>query len=159
MTTRLDTGGVSIRVPRGWDARLRERPLSTASTSRAALASPAVSLHAGSLALPPTMGDYGSGAVERMTTGDILLCLLEHDPADAEAPLFRREGIPRVQAQDFSADAMQRVIPGMAGAQWFFRVGPRAFCLYGVLGSHRARGSLAPTLASVIDTLSIDPVV
>ena len=90
-----------------------------------------------------------------MTASDVLLCLLEHDPTDADAALFRREGIPAVRPSDFKPDAMQRVIPGMAGAQWFFRAGARPFCLYAVLGSHRARPSLAPRLAAVVRTLAI----
>ena len=112
-------------------------------------------LHAGSFALPGQLGEYGSGAVERMTAADVLLCLIEHDPADVSRALFRRRRIPDVRPEHFDANAMQRVIPGMSGAQWFFTVAGRSFCLYGVLGSHRARRDLAPRLAAVVRTLEI----
>ncbi|MEQ1786855.1 MAG: hypothetical protein ABL966_07370 [Acidimicrobiales bacterium] len=160
MTRAVEADGVSVDLPAGWEARVRSRPLAPAAASPTVAAAddaPAggVVLHAGSFALPPVMGDYGSGAVEVMTAGDVLLCLLEHDPADAETPLFRREGIPAVRARDFGPSQMQRAIPGMAGAQWFFRVGARSFCLYAVMGSHRARHTLAPRIDSVVRTLAI----
>lgn len=155
----VEADGVSVEVPTGWEARVRSRPPApTAETTAVAAAGDApagVVLHAGSFALPTVMGEYGSGAVEVMTAGDVLLCLLEHDPADATMPLFRRDGIPSVRARDFGPSQMQRAIPGMAGAQWFFRIGARPFCLYAVMGSHRARGALAPQIDAVVRTISI----
>jgi hypothetical protein len=161
MTAVVGAEGVTISVPEGWDARARRTaaaPADGGSSPRSAgtaSGATAVVLHAGSFPLPSPMGDYGSGAVEVMRAADVLLCLLEHDPADVDAALFRREGVPPVHQRDFREDAMQRVIPGMAGAQWFFRTEGRCFCLYGVLGSYRARGTLAPRLAAVVDTLTI----
>lgn len=157
---RVGADGVSVDVPAAWEARVRSRPPAPAATTTAVAAAgdaPAagVVLHVGSFALPTVMGDYGSGAVEVMTAGDVLLCLLEHDPADATTPLFRRDGMPTVRARDFGPSQMQRAIPGMAGAQWFFRIGARPFCLYAVMGSHRARGALAPQIDAVVRTISI----
>jgi hypothetical protein len=156
MSGRVGAGGVTITIPSGWDGRARAARAAARNDARAAHeGGGGVVLHAGSFALPSQVGEYGSGAVERMTSADVLLCLIEHDPADAAQPLFRRQGVPAVRAEHFDANAMQRVIPGMAGAQWFFRVGERAFCLYGVVGSHRTRQDLAPRLARVVRTLEI----
>ena len=47
---------------------------------------------------PPQRGDYGSGAVEVMGGSDILICLLEHEPAAAGDALFARDGFPRLDA-------------------------------------------------------------
>ena len=65
-----------------------------------------------------------------MGGSDILICLLEHEPEAAGTALFRRQGIPRLRADRFSPQSMQRALPGMAGTQHFFQVDGRPFCLY-----------------------------
>ena len=156
MSSSLESGGVRVTVPRGWEGRARAGGADGSTSAQAAGTSDeSVLLHVGSFPLPATMGDYGSGAVERMGADDVLLCLLEHDASDTANALFRRRGVPQVRVQDFGANNLQRVVPGMSGAQWFFSVGDRAFCLYGVLGSHRSRAALAPRFAAVVDTLEI----
>ena len=57
---------------------------------------------------------------------------------------------------DFSPTAMPRAMPGRTGAQWFFSLGGRAFCLYVVLGSHAERADLLPLAGQVVETLKID---
>jgi hypothetical protein len=151
----VGAGGVAIDLPTGWDGRARSSSGAPSSARAAAAPARGVVLHAGSFALPAQVAEYGSGAVERMTASDVLLCLVEHDPDDIDRALFRRRRVPVVRAQDFDPQGMQRAIPGMSGAQWFFRAADRAFCLYAVLGSHRARRDLAPRLAAVVDTLQI----
>jgi len=51
---------------------------------------------------------------------------------------------------------MPRAVPGRTGAQYFFSLGGRAFCLYVVLGSHAERARLAPQANAVVETLKID---
>ena len=153
--------GLSIDVPAGWDARIAGPP--TARTrgfgvtadddpeGRRAL------LHAASFPLPPERGAFGGGAVEQMTAGDLLLCLVEYDASAADTPLFAMRGLPRTFApEDFDPNTMQRAIAGQSGVQRFFTEAGRAFCLYAVLGSHRSRQALVPRLNGVIATIAVD---
>ena len=155
----LAAGGVSIDLPKGWDAQIRsvERPLAPSSTTAARdhTGGPSI-LHAATLPLPAERGDYGSGAVELMGGSDILICLLEHEAAAAGTALFRRQGVPRLDPDRFSPQSMQRAIAGMAGTQHFFQVGGRPFCLYVVVGSWATRGPLVRTADAVVRSLQID---
>ena len=100
-------------------------------------------------------GDYGSGAVERMGGSDVLVCLLEHPPEDANAPLFERVGVPMLSNAQFSPQTMQRAVPGAAGSQHFFQVGGRPFCLYVVIGSFRTRGPLVRAANEVVRSIRV----
>lgn len=157
----LAAGGLSIDLPPGWDGQIRSvepgQEPGTAARSAAsdAAATPSI-LHAATLPLPAERGDYGSGAVELMGGSDILICLLEHEPAAAGTALFRRQGIPRLQASQFSPQSMQRAVAGMAGTQHFFQVGGRPFCLYVVVGSWATRGPLVRTADQVVQTVRLD---
>lgn len=157
----LAGGGVTVDVPNGWDAQIRVTEPSPAARSAMGAASapirPSTVLHAGSFALPPNRGDYGSGAVELMGGSDILVCLLEGDPADVDTPLYRHRGLPAINPADFSPQTMQRAVAGMAGTQHFFTEAGRAFCLYVVVGSHRTRGPLARTADSVVRSIRFAP--
>lgn len=141
----LAVAGLSVELPPGWDGRIQ---LPDATRSGALV-------HAASFPLPAGCGDYGSGAVEVMGGSDVLVCLLEHEREAAAAPLFRREGIPRLRAADFSPRALQRVIPGMAGSQQFFQVAGRPFCLYVVLGSSRVIAPLVKVADRVAQSISV----
>ena len=147
---KLTRQGLEIELPDGWDGRIYRREAEAGvATGRA--------LHAANFALPPNLGDYAVGAIERMTTGDVLVVLIEFDPTSADQGLFRNEGLPEsLAAGDFSPTAMPRAIPGKTAAQWFFSSGGRAFCLYVVLGSHRERAEVLPLVNSVVGTLRID---
>lgn len=155
--TAFSGRGISIDLPSGWDAQLRTAGASaaTAAEARTAAAGVGATLHAASFALPALRGDYGSGAVEQMGGSDILICLLEHEPEAAATTLFRSQGVPRITAAMFSPQSMQRAIAGMAGAQRFFQVNGRAFCLYVVVGSYRTRGPLVRTADQVVRTIDV----
>lgn len=147
---KLTRQGLEIELPDGWDGRIYRREAEAEVTTRRAL-------HAANFALPPNLGDYAVGAIERMTTGDVLVVLIEFDPTSAGQGLFRNEGLPEsLAAADFSPTAMPRAIPGKTAAQWFFSSGGRAFCLYVVLGSHRERADVLPLVNTVVGTLRID---
>ena len=156
----LAARGVTIDLPSGWDGQIRgvEAAPGAASagadTAAASAAGPSI-LHAATFALPAERGDYGSGAVEHMGGSDILLCLLEHEPEAAHTALFRRKGLPRLDAAQFSPQSMQRAIAGMAGTQHFFQVAGRPFCLYVVVGSHATRGPLVRSADAVARTIQI----
>ena len=153
----LSDGGISVELPDGWDGQIRaagQGAARSAGTGDDAAPSARV-LHAASFALPAERGDYGSGAVEQMGGSDVLVCLLEHEPAAAATALFAREGLPRLDASMFSPQSMQRAIAGMAGAQHFFQVGGRPFCLYVVVGSWRTRGPLVRIADRVASSIRI----
>jgi hypothetical protein len=147
---KLTRQGLEIELPDGWDGRIYRRQADAGDVARRAL-------HAANFALPPNLGDYAVGAIERMQTGDVLVVLLEFDPESADQGLFRSQGLPEgLTAGDFSPTAMPRAVPGRTAAQWFFSSGGRAFCLYVVLGSHRERADVVPLADAVVRTLKID---
>jgi hypothetical protein len=155
----LSEAGITISLPSGWDGQIRAAgqgaPAGLRAASADAPSGEGVVLHAASFALPPERGDYGSGAVEVMGGSDVLVCLLEHERAAASTALFAREGVPRLDPSMFSPQSMQRAIAGMAGAQRFFRVGDRPFCLYVVVGSWRTSRPLVRAADDVVSSLRI----
>ena len=161
----LSAEGMSIRLPRGWDGRIRFAiPEPTAALPALHLGSPVPAggtanavLHIANFGLPAQRGDYGSGAVEKMGARSVFAALVEFDPEAGATPLFASVGMPRVRAAKFGPNAMQRVLPRMCGAQWFFSVTDRAFCLYAVLGSYALRRPLAAVLDPVIQTIIVAP--
>ncbi|HJV09553.1 MAG TPA: hypothetical protein VJ653_07720 [Acidimicrobiales bacterium] len=146
----LSRQGLEIELPDGWDARIYQREAEVEAITRRAL-------HAANFALPTGLGDYAVDAVEQMTTGDVLVVLLEFDPDRAGQGLFRNEGLPAgLGAGDFSPTAMPRAVAGRTAAQWFFSLNGRAFCLYVVLGTHAGRADLLPLVNQVVQTLKIE---
>lgn len=142
--------GLTVDTPGGWDVRIYRRAASEHGEE------PFPVMHAANFALPTIRGDFGSGAVDRMGHDDVLVVLLEFDAASAQTALFANGGIPRPRPHDFHRAQLQRVLPGQSGAQWFFNTGPRAFCLYVVLGSHHRRARLIPPVNDLLDRLTID---
>lgn len=140
---------LAVELPSGWDGRIYRRLATAAGSTTHPV------LHAATFPLPEERGDYGSGAVERMRTGDLFVALLEFDPEAAATPLFAWERPPALLPEYFSPDALQRVIPGQGGAQFFFSEWGRAFCLYVVLGSYAARTRLVPRADALYRTLAI----
>lgn len=152
---RLSAFGISTDLPPGWEGRITRRtqpaPASRASTALTPSArgapgeqtSPVV--HLANFALPEGRGDFGSGAVDVMGGTDVFVCLFEYGPESLGQPLFARRGMPRELAPRlFSTTSLQRTIAGQSGYQVFFTEAQRPFCLYVVLGSHRASSRLVP---------------
>ncbi len=147
---KLTRQGIEIELPDGWDGRIYRREAEAGAVTRRAM-------QAANFALPPNLGDYAVGAIERMQAEDLLVVLLEFDPDRAGQGLFADEGFPaELGPDDFSPTAMPRAIPGKTAAQWFFSMNGRAFCLYVVLGSHRERAALLPLANSVVGTIRVD---
>lgn len=147
---KLTRQGLEIELPDGWDGRIYRRVAEAEAVTRRAL-------HAANFALPANLGDYAVAAVERMTAGDVLVVLLEFDPAGAGRGLFANEGLPSdLGAGHFSPQAMPRAVPGRTAAQWFFSHRGRAFCLYVVLGAHAGRADMMPLVNRVVSSLRID---
>lgn len=157
----LNAGGVTVGLPRGWEGEIFNR---TPEFDGRSLGGPSGDvgvernvIHLANFALPAERGDFGSGAVELMNSGALMVMLLEHGPESVDAPLFAHSGVPTLAPEDFHPQQMQRTLMGQSGRQMFFNVNGRAFCLYVVLGSHRQRNILVPLVNEVLASLDIEP--
>lgn len=131
--------GIRLDLPPGWEAEIDNGAGDPDTEVGEAVRTPRV--HIANFPLPPVRGDFGSGAVEQMIDGDVLVCLLEESAGAVGSQLHGHAGLPKVMADDFSPDAMQRPLKGQSGTQVFFHDAGRAFVLYVVLGSHASRVS------------------
>jgi hypothetical protein len=165
--TELVAHGIEVSLPAGWEGRLFRRPRNgeVAAQDAHIEGEPAAPqettnavLHASTIAVPPGVGDFASGAVDKLGPNDVFVVLFEYDPASADAVLFKSAGLPRtLSADDFSPNAMQRAIRGQAGVQKFFHDQGRAFCLYVVIGAFARRKELVQRVNEVLATLTIEP--
>jgi hypothetical protein len=149
--TMLTGHGLTARLPRGWEGSIHLREALPGESTHPVL-------QAGSFPLPAPSrrGDFGSGAVERMTIFDAFVVLLEYHPSSATTPLFARQGLPRkVDPDSLNPATLQRQIKGHAGTQVFFNQHRRAFCLYVVVGSYRNRGRLVRGVNAVLEGIGI----
>jgi hypothetical protein len=154
--SELRGSGIAVDVPSGWEGRIYSRPAGDG--LRAATVqtqSDNAVVHVASFPLPPGTGDYGGGAVEQMTNKDLLVVLMEHGAQSVGTPLFEATGIPRLTIDDVSTTCLQRLIDGQGGAQRFFTVNGRAFCLYVVFGSFGRRARTIPVVNDILKTVSI----
>lgn len=164
--TDLVAHGIEVALPTGWEGRLFRRPRDgeVAAADADILGEPAAPqettnavLHASTIAVPPGVGDFASGAVDKLGADDIFVVLFEYDPSSAGTELFKSAGIPRpLSAEDFSPNVMQRAIRGQAGVQKFFNDQGRAFCLYVVIGAFAHRKELVKRVNAVLATLTIE---
>lgn len=149
MADKLAGLGIEVALPDGWDGRIYRRPNESEGGERRAL-------HAANFALPANRGDYGGGVHEQMGRDDVLVTVVEFHPDNADNGLFQRQGLPvPLSGGDFSPRAMPRPIPGQAGAQFFFSLGGRAFCLFMVIGSYADRDRLVPMVNDVVSTITV----
>ena len=157
---RLQATGIRMELPRGWEGRVRSRADEDDGTGArsAGVGRPApVTVTTANFALPQTLGDFGGGAVEAMTTRDLFVNLFEYGPESVGAPLFAPKGMPRrLRADDLDPWTLRTPLPGMSGAQFFFTEGGRPFCLYVAVGSHLRRFRTLPVLTGILQTVEID---
>ena len=99
--TELAAHGIEVTLPTGWEGRVFRRPPSGEVAASAADGPPAPDgesthaiVHVATIALPPGMGDFASGAVDRLGPSDAVIVLFEYDPASAGEPLFQAAGHP-----------------------------------------------------------------
>ena len=158
---RLQRAGVSIELPRGWEGRVRPRgpePLEGGGATRMmATEEPLpVIVQAANFALPTTLGDFGGGAVEAMTTRDLFFTLFEYGAESVGTALFARKGMPRaLRPADLDPWSLRTPLPGMSGTQVFFTEAGRPFCLYVAVGSHLRRFRTLPVVNSILRTIQI----
>jgi hypothetical protein len=154
--SELRGSGIAVAVPSGWEGRIYSKPAADAPrTGTARTRRDNAVLHVASFPLPPGTGDYGGGAVEQMTNTDLLVVLMEHGAQSVGTPLFEASGIPRLTIDDVSTTCLQRLLEGQGGAQRFFTVNGRAFCLYVVFGSFARRGRTIPVVNDILKSVSI----
>ena len=146
---RLEHAGIVVDLPPGWEARARTQPPSEPGRPGNVL------LHAATVPLPAQRGDFGSGVVELLGPDDVFVSLFEYDGRDAEQALFASSGLPLPRPSDFSPAVLQRTQLGHSGAQWFFTVDGRPFCLHAVLGSHSRRAPGAARVAALLARTSV----
>ena len=146
--------GLGVELPSGWDGRIYRPAADEPGATTNAI------MHAANFPLPERREDYGGGAVERMRAADVLVVLLEFDRAAAASPLFaQRQGLPRRLApSSFGPNHLQRILPGQAGAQFFFTEAGRAWTLYVVIGSWANRAALAAQAGRLLATVRLERV-
>jgi hypothetical protein len=163
--TELGAHGITVTLPSGWEGRVFRRPAAGEVSADATIDGPPAPagemtysvMHVSTIALPPGVGDFASGAVEQLAVDDALIVLFEYGPESVDEPLFAAKGIPQqLHADDFMPGVLQRSIRGQSGVQRFFHDADRAFCLYVVLGSHANRRRLVVSVNQVLATLTID---
>jgi hypothetical protein len=158
--------GFQIEPPAGWEARIYRRTAPAAvdnAPNRATAAGrtgwlgeqtlPVV--HLADFPLPASRGDYGSGAVESMRSGNMFLAILEFGPECLGTALYSADR-PRVEPSRFSPNGLQRILPGQCGAQYFFTEKRRPMCLYVVLGSQNNLVRATAKVNAVLDRLAVD---
>lgn len=152
---KVRSRGIELDLPPGWEAEVDGGAGEGTGAPSSEVLTPRT--HIANFPMPPVRGDFGSGAVEQMIDGDVLICLLEEAGDAVGSRLHGRAGIPRVAAGDFSPQAMQRPLRGQSGAQKFFHADGRAFVLYVVLGSHLSRTSLIDAINEVLAGITFHP--
>jgi hypothetical protein len=141
----LAAHGLSVALPSRWEGRLYLREEESANPV----------LHMSNFALPPSRGDFGTGAVELMGEQHVFVALFEYGAEEADRPLFAAPGFPRLTVRDFAANQLQRKLPGQLGCQRFFTDRGRAFCLYVVLGSRRHAAALVQEVHEAIARMQV----
>jgi hypothetical protein len=140
--------GLSIEVPRGWEARIIRRPQS------------APFLHVASFALRPDTGEFGAAVTERMGADAAFAALVEYQTdgqVTAGAGLFSSSWSPRLRLAEFAHTQLQVMRPGHLGVQRFFTASGRPFCLYAVVSPVRQRPArLVGALGAVLSTLRFE---
>ncbi|HAS12059.1 MAG TPA: hypothetical protein DCS55_16315 [Acidimicrobiaceae bacterium] len=150
---KVRSRGIELDLPPGWEAEIDGGAGEGTGAPSGEVLTPRT--HIANFPMPPVRGDFGSGAVEQMIDGDVLLCLLEEAGEAVGSRLHGHAGIPRLAAGDFSPQAMQRPLKGQSGAQVFFHDQGRAFVLYVVVGSHLSRASRIDAINQVLAGITL----
>jgi hypothetical protein len=162
---KLVAHGIEADLLPGWEGRIsvRRAPVAVSAGVRATTSATASEqtypvVHLANFPLPEQRGDFGSGAVDRMGSGHLLVVLFEYGAESVGQALFRHQGLPTtLRPNMFSGSALQRTMPGQAGTQIFFTEADRAFCLYVVLGRQREATTLVPLANRSLSATRISP--
>lgn len=165
---KLQSHGIETNLPPGWEGRIAMRvaPEEAAVAAAGGGVTPRGHaeediypvVHLGNFPLPDDRGDFGSGAVDLMRDGDVLIVLAEYGPECAGTALFSHRGLPsRLTPNMFSSMALQRTLPGQAGCQIWLTDGGRAFCLYVVIGRQSNAARVLPAANQTLKATRIHP--
>jgi hypothetical protein len=143
---RLAAHRIEVELPAGWDGRIYRHD------------GGAPVLHAASFGLPPSDGDFGSGATGLMPEGGAFLALKEFVPDRHLHPgkgLFADSYLPLpLDPRSFHPRALQVGRLAQAGMQRFFTTAGRPFCLYAVISTVPARSGHATRAVDRVAQLS-----
>jgi hypothetical protein len=142
--TQIVAHGLAVKLPPGWEGRILRRARGNPNERTRAI------VHCSTFPLPEQRDDFGGGVTQLMRSSDVFVVLFEYGPESLGTPLFRTQGVPRLDAGAFDSRRLQRPMPGQLGCQLFFTANDRAFCLYVVAGS---RASLPKIIRSVNEML------
>jgi hypothetical protein len=148
---QLTAHGLSVALLPGWEGRILRRPIAGDSDGGHTYAV----VHLATFPLPELRGDFGGGVTELMRSADVLVVLFEYGPESLGSPLFAAQGIPRLRADLFSSQRLQRPLPGQLGCQLFFTEGTRPFCLYVVAGSRAYLPRIVADVNMLLEQLEI----
>jgi hypothetical protein len=140
---RLESFGISLDVPEGWEAR----------AFRFDGGEPTI--HLASFLLPPSDGDFGTRATGAMPHNGLFLVVTEYavTPAELKRGIFAQRPPKRLDAEMLSERTLLRPLAGQRGMQRFFSTMGRAFCLYVVAG--RNGGLHLPAANRVLASLAV----
>jgi hypothetical protein len=126
----LAAHGIRVELPRGWSGRTFAR------------SDGAATLHVGNFAVALNDGEFGDRSTEAMPAGGVFAALTEYLPGPglrAGHGLYAPTRLPLpLDPSAFSAQRLAHARPGQAGAQHFFTISGRPFCLYAVLSGDRS---------------------
>jgi hypothetical protein len=142
---RLEAHGIALDLPHGWDGRVWSRP------------GGGPVLHAANIALPPSDGDFATGATATLPADGVVVVLVDYGTADAGTPLYAAPAPTRVDPGELSPATLLHRRPGQRGVQRFFTTAGRAMCLYVVVGSAAHAADLAAGVSGVLATLRVVP--
>jgi hypothetical protein len=146
----LDAHGIRLELPAAWSGRVWTRAGGVATA------------HIANYALSLRDGEFGDESTAAMRAGSVFAALTEYRPGAGLEPgsgLYASRRVPRhLDATAFSARGLAHIRPGQVGAQRFFTVAGRPFCLYVVLAGPRdGRRRQLAAIAHVLSSLHIGP--
>lgn len=155
--------GLRATPPSGWNVQIRRDPRDVGMLHVADGGTVMVEdithpvLHACTRPMRADRGDFGSGVTDTLGTEDVFMALVEYGHEIAGTGLYESQGFPRIAPSHFGPDKLQRPLPGLSAAQYFFTEHGRAFCLFVVLGSHARRMATVPRAALMSRAITVTP--